>query len=93
MRIYSDKMFYCMPRKSNQEVRHTGLVAYLTRYSSPKILQNGAINGAIIENYVVSKIIKTYHNCGKDCFLWYYRDKNCNEIDIVIEADGKLNPL
>lgn len=36
----------------------TGLVAYLTRYSSPEILANGAINGAILENYVVSEIIK-----------------------------------
>ena len=38
----------------------TGLVSYLTRYSSSEILMNGAINGAILENYVVSEIIKTY---------------------------------
>ncbi len=36
----------------------TGLVAYLTRYSSPEIPANGEINGAILENYVVSEIRK-----------------------------------
>ena len=71
----------------------TGLVAYLTRYSSPEILANGAINGAILENYVVSEIIKTYHNNAKECLIWYYRDTNSNEIDLVIESDGMLHPI
>lgn len=71
----------------------TGLVAYFTRYSSPEILANGAINGAILENYVVAEIRKTYMNCGKECLMWYYRDKDSNEIDLVIESDGELHPL
>ena len=71
----------------------TGLVAYLTRYSSPEILANGAINGAILENYVVSELLKSYHNNAKECLLWYYRDSNSNEIDMVIESDGMLHPL
>lgn len=71
----------------------TGLVAYLTKYSSSEILANGAINGAILENYVVTEILKTYHNSAKECPLWYYRDSNSNEIDMVIESDGMLHPL
>ena len=71
----------------------TGLVAYLTRYSSPEILQNGAINGAILENYIVCEIIKTYRNSAKDCLIHYYRDKESNEIDIVLESDGVLHPV
>ncbi len=71
----------------------TGLVAYLTRYSSPEILQNGAINGAILENFVVAEILKSYQNNAQDCLLWYYRDKSSNEIDMVIENDGQLHPL
>lgn len=71
----------------------TGLVAYLTRYSSPEILANGAMNGAILENFVISEIIKTYHNNAKDCLLWYYRDTNNNEIDLVMESDGELHPI
>ncbi|MCR5689635.1 MAG: DUF4143 domain-containing protein [Clostridiales bacterium] len=71
----------------------TGLVAYLTRYSSPEILMNGAINGAILENYTVAEIMKTYHNDLKECYFHYYRDKESNEIDLVIESDGETHPI
>ena len=54
---------------------------------------NGAINGAILENYVVAELLKSYHNNAKECLLWYYRDSNSNEIDMVIESDGMLHPL
>lgn len=99
----SDIIFYLRPYSNNLLKRtiktpkmyffDTGLVSYLTRYTSPEILQNGAINGAILENYVVSEIIKTYHNAAQDCLLWYYRDKSSNEIDMVIENNGQLHPL
>ena len=99
----SDIIFFLRPYSNNLLKRtiktpkmyffDTGLVAYLTRYSSPEVLANGAINGAILENYVVSEIIKTYHNNAKDCLLWYYRDTNSNEIDLVIESDGMLHPI
>ena len=99
----SDVIFYLRPYSNNLLKRvvktpklyffDTGLVAYLTRYTSPEILSAGAINGAILENYVVAEILKTYRNNGKDCLLWYYRDKNSNEIDMVMESDGKLHPL
>lgn len=71
----------------------TGLVAYLTKYSSPEILMNGALNGALLENYTVAEIKKTWQNCAKECLFHYYRDKDTNEIDLVIESDGQLHPL
>ena len=71
----------------------TGLVAYLTKYSSPEILQNGAINGAVLENYTVAEIRKTWLNDAKESLMHYYRDKDTNEIDLVIESDGELHPL
>lgn len=99
----SDIIFYLRPYSNNLLKRtvqtpkmyffDTGLVAYLTRYSSTEILANGAINGAILENYVVAEIRKTYMSCGKECLMWYYRDKDSNEIDLVIESDGELHPL
>ena len=67
----------------------TGLAADLTRYSSPEILANGAI----LENFVVSELLKSYHNNARECLLWYYRDSNSNEIDMVIESDGMLHPM
>ena len=39
------------------------------------IIFYGALNGAIWENYIVSKLLETYQNDGKECLLWYYRDK------------------
>lgn len=99
----SDIIFYLRPYSNNLLKRtvktpkmyffDTGLVAYLTRYSSPEILQNGAINGAILENFVVAEILKSYQNNAQGCLLWYYRDKSSNEIDMVIENDGQLHPL
>ena len=99
----SDIIFYLRPYSNNLLKRtittpkmyffDTGLVAYLTRYSTPEILANGAINGTILENYVVAEIRKTYMNCGKEFLMWYYRDKDSNEIDLVIESDGELHPL
>jgi predicted AAA+ superfamily ATPase len=71
----------------------TGLVAHLTKYSSPEILQSGAINGAILENYVVSEIIKTYTNNGIPYYAHYYRDIDSKEIDIILERDGELHPI
>jgi predicted AAA+ superfamily ATPase len=71
----------------------TGLVAYLTKYSSPEILMNGAMNGAILENYVVSEILKSYGNCGQEAVCHYYRDKDGKEIDLVLESDGALHPM
>ena len=99
----SDVIFFLRPYSNNLLKRtvktpkmyffDTGLVAYLTRYSSPEILANGAINGAILENFVVSELLKSYHNNAKECLLWYYRDSNSNEIDMVIESDGMLHPI
>ena len=99
----SEVIFYLRPYSNNLLKRtiktpklyffDTGLAAYLTKYTTPEILANGAISGALLENYVVSEIRKTYFNDAKDCLLWYYRDKSSNEIDMVIESDGLLHPL
>ncbi len=71
----------------------TGLICYLTKWSSAKTLESGAMNGAILENYVVAEIKKTYLGCGEESYLYYYRDKDAKEIDIVMERDGVLNPI
>ena len=99
----SDIIFFLRPYSNNLLKRtvktpkmyffDTGLVAYLTRYTTPEILQNGAINGAVLENYVVSEIRKSYTNVAQEALLWYYRDTRSNEIDMVLECDGILHPL
>lgn len=71
----------------------TGLVAYLTRYSTPETLESGALSGNILENYVVNQIRKSSLNQGRDCPLWYYRDFDQAEVDVILESDGELHPL
>ena len=71
----------------------SGLVAYLTKWSSAETLQSGAMSGAILENFVVSELVKSYQNAGLEPFIYYYRDKDSKEIDVLLENDGKLFPL
>ncbi|MBQ7739025.1 MAG: ATP-binding protein, partial [Desulfovibrionaceae bacterium] len=99
----SDVIFYLHPYFNNLLKRtvkqkklyfcDTGLVAYLTKFPNAETLAHGALNGAILENYVVSEIRKTYLNAGREAPLWYYRDRDKKEIDLIIEANGFLHPL
>jgi len=50
------------------------------------------MNGAMLENYVVGEIFKSYYNSAKTPFIYYW-DKDLKEIDLIIEADGKLSPI
>lgn len=72
----------------------TGLTAYLTRWNSPETLQNGAMAGAFFESWVISEIISSFYNNGiLEPPLWFYRDKDMKEIDLLIEQDGTLYPI
>ena len=99
----SEVIFYLHPYSNNLLKRvvktpklyffDTGLVCYLTKYSNAEILQNSSINGAILENYIVAEIRKSYLNSGKEIFMYYYRDKDQAEIDLILEYDGELHPI
>ncbi len=99
----SEVIFYLHPYSNNLLKRvvktpklyffDTGLVCYLTKYSNAEILQNSSINGAILENYIVAEIRKSYLNSGKEIYMYYYRDKDQAEIDLILEYDGELHPI
>ena len=93
LRPYSNNLLNRTIRTPKLYFFDTGLVAYLTKYSSPEILQSGAINSAVLENYAVVELRKTWLNNAGECLMYYYRDKDANEIDLVIETDGELHPL
>jgi predicted AAA+ superfamily ATPase len=72
----------------------TGLAAYLTRWNTPEVLQHGAMAGAFFESFVVAEILKGYANAGVlDPPLYFYRDKEQTEIDLLIFRDQTLYPL
>lgn len=71
----------------------TGLCAHLTKWSNPETLERGAMAGQFFETWVVSEIYKSYINAGKQPPLYFYRDSNKNEIDLLIYQDGILTPV
>lgn len=71
----------------------TGLACYLTGWNTPETLENGAMAGNMLESYVFSEIIKSYWHNGKRPNIYYYRDKDKREIDILIEENGVLYPI
>ena len=71
----------------------TGLCAYLTEWSSPQTLEAGAMSGAILETFIFTEILKSYWHNGKYAPLYYYRDKDKREVDLLILRDETIHPL
>ncbi len=71
----------------------TGLCAYLAGWSSPATLEAGAMSGAILETYAVMEIVKSFWHNGREAPVYYYRDKDRREIDLLMEIDGVLHPI
>ncbi|MCL1982019.1 MAG: ATP-binding protein [Clostridiales bacterium] len=73
----------------------TGLMAFLTRWHTAEQIETGAMAGAFFETFVFSEILKSFCNAGIDPknYLYFYRDKDANEIDFIINCNGKLHPI
>ncbi len=71
----------------------TGLAAWLTRWGTPETLEAGAMSGMFFETWVVSEIYKSYLNAGQRPPLFYYRDSNTREIDLLIFGDDTVYPV
>lgn len=72
----------------------TGLVCFLVGWTSAQVAMNGAMAGELFENFVVSEIIKSYYNTGHETEkIYFYRDKDKREIDLIIEKDNTLYPI
>ena len=73
----------------------TGLSCYLSGYLDSLTLEKSAYNGAIFETYVVTEILKSFSNNGEDArkHLYYYRDNNGKEIDLLILRNNIIHPI
>lgn len=72
----------------------TGLMAFLTKWLTPETIQQGAKSGQFFETFVVSEIIKSYYNQGIiEPPLYFYRDTNQKEIDLIIADGNTLYPV
>ena len=71
----------------------TGLCSYLAGWDSARDLQLSEVSGHYLETYIISEIIKSYNSIGKDPKISYYRDKEKNEIDLIMEKNNKVYPF
>lgn len=72
----------------------TGLVCHLTRWTTPDQLRNGAAAGHVFETFVISEVLKSFMNSGKNLRdIWFYRDSKKREIDLVIQEGRILHPV
>jgi len=70
-----------------------GLASYLTRWMSAETLSIGANNGSFFESFIISEILKSYTNAGKEADLYFLRDGNKKEIDLIIHENNTLFPM
>ncbi len=71
----------------------TGLAAYLCRWPSADTLEKGAMDGAFFETYAVTEIVKSCFNAGRSADLYYYRDIDKKEVDLLMIEGDKLYPI
>lgn len=68
----------------------TGLSCYLLGIESPEQLSRDKMRGALFENFVVTEALKQRYNQGKESNLYFYRDSNQNEIDLLLKRNTRL---
>lgn len=71
----------------------TGLASYLCRWPNAEVLENSNMDGAFFETYVVTEIIKSYFNAGLEPNLYYYRDVDGKEIDLLMVDADTIYPI
>ena len=67
-----------------------GLACYLLDIESPQQLDRDKMRGAIFENMIVMEAIKHRYNMGLEGGVFFYRDSNQNEVDLLIKQEGEL---
>lgn len=85
-----------LKRLSKQPIMHfmdTGLAAYLTGWTSARALESGAMSGQMFETYAFGEVYKSFSNSGRRAPLYFYRDNDRREIDMLLEQDGTLFPI
>ena len=70
-----------------------GLACYLLEIESPRQLERDKMRGAIFENYVVMEVLKHRYNQGLEGGVYFYRDSNQNEIDIILKEEGEITAI
>ena len=81
--VKSPKLYFCDP----------GLACFLLDIESPRQLERDKMRGAIFENYVVMEVLKHRYNQGLLNGVYFYRDSNQNEVDILLKQEGEITAI
>jgi predicted AAA+ superfamily ATPase len=71
----------------------TALACFLLGWDNPAPLSRGPMAGALFETFVIGDVIKSYANAGKDAPVFFYRDRDGREIDLLLVRNGVIHPL
>ena len=71
----------------------TGLLCYLLGIRAENELQLHFAKGAVFENLVILEVMKMHYNQGRRPQLYYWRDSNQNEVDLLIQDGLKLHAV
>ena len=94
LRPYYSKLTDRLVKTPKVYFMDTGLAAYLCRWPNAETLANGNMDGAFLETFVVTEIVKSYYNNGKPVNnLYYYRDIDKKEIDLLIVDAENIYPI
>ena len=70
-----------------------GLACYLLDIENTNQLEHDKMRGALFENMIVMECVKHRMNAGKEGGVYFYRDSNQNEVDILFKQAGQLIAL
>lgn len=90
---YSNNVLKRVVKAPRMYFLDTGLCAHLMGWGSAKVLENSAMSGPFFETWVVSELYKSYLNAGKRPPLYFYRDSNKKEIDVILYQNGTVTPI
>lgn len=93
LRPYHNNLTKRLVRRPKLYFLDTGLCAYLTRWDTSEALRSGALNGAILETFALTEILKSFWHNALEAPIYYYRDHDQKEVDFVLESNGKIFPV
>lgn len=70
----------------------TGLAAYLLRWNTADALELGAMSAEFFETWVIGEVYKSFANSAQKAPLYYYRNFNGKEVELLILHNGVLYP-
>lgn len=70
-----------------------GLACWLLGLRTPHQVARDPLWGALFENFVIIEALKDRLNAGKSPEMYFYRDSEGNEVDLLLPADGGLQAI